>query len=68
MTPSPFAQLNAAAIRTERLQGLAILGHWIAAITLVAGGGILGHLALQTALAIPDLTARAVVVSTLQRW
>lgn len=65
MTRSPFARLNARTIRADRAARLEGLGHTLAALILAAGLFALGALVLQTALALPELTARAAAEA---RW
>jgi hypothetical protein len=65
MTRSPFTRLNAEAIRAERVARLEGLGHTLAALILAAGLCALGIVVLHTALAIPELTARAAAQA---RW
>lgn len=65
MTRSPFTGLNAEATRDERMARLEGLGHTIAALILAASLCALCALTLQTALAIPEITARAAAQA---RW
>lgn len=56
---SPFTAINTAAIRAEARHRANLAGHLLCLIILAAALTALAHLTLQTALALPDLTARA---------
>lgn len=57
---TPFATVNAAQLRTESGDRRFALRHLAAALCLAIATLMLAHMALTSALAIPDIAARAI--------
>ena len=56
---NPFAAINAATLQAEASRHRSIAKSWCAAVALAAAALILAHMGLTTALALPDIVARA---------
>lgn len=65
MTPSPFARLNVMTLRAERAARIEAIGRTLAALILAGALCALGAFALQAALSIPEIAARAAAQA---RW